>query len=73
MKNPFRYFKTSPEVIRLAVMMYIRLPLSENRVMPFSSPFLRKKPERWCFGSSAFPSFTPKHFKTFESAVEAVR
>ena len=28
MKNPFRYFKTSPEVIRLAVMMYIRFPLS---------------------------------------------
>ena len=28
MKNPFKYFKTSPEVIRLAVMMYIRYPLS---------------------------------------------
>ncbi len=28
MRNPFRYFKTSPEVIRLAVMMYIRFPLS---------------------------------------------
>lgn len=28
MKNPFRYFKTSPEIIRLAVMMYIRFPLS---------------------------------------------
>ena len=27
-KNPFRYFKTLPEVIRLAVMMYIRFPLS---------------------------------------------
>ncbi|MCF8880104.1 hypothetical protein L5876_09780 [Hyphobacterium sp. SN044] len=26
--NPFRYFKTSPEVIRLAVMMYVRFPLS---------------------------------------------
>ena len=28
MKNPFRYFKTSPEIIRLAVMMYVRFPLS---------------------------------------------
>jgi len=28
MKNPFRYFNSSPEVIRLAVMMYIRYPLS---------------------------------------------
>lgn len=27
-KNPFRYVKTSPEIIRLAVMMYVRFPLS---------------------------------------------
>jgi hypothetical protein len=26
--SPFRYFKTSPEVIRLAVMMYVRYRLS---------------------------------------------
>jgi putative transposase len=26
--SPCRYFKTSPEIIRLAVMMYIRFPLS---------------------------------------------
>jgi putative transposase len=26
-RSPFRYFKTSPEIIRLAVMLYIRLPL----------------------------------------------
>lgn len=30
--NPFRYFKTSPEVIRLAVMMYVRFPLSLRNV-----------------------------------------
>ena len=24
MKNPFRYFNSSPEIIRLAVMMYVR-------------------------------------------------
>ena len=30
--NPFRYFKTSPEIIRLAVMMYIRYPLSLRQV-----------------------------------------
>ena len=28
MSNPFGYFKTSPEIIRLAVMMYVRFPLS---------------------------------------------
>ena len=32
MKNPFRYFKTSPEVIRLAVMLYVRYPLSLRQV-----------------------------------------
>jgi len=32
MKSPFRYFKTSPEVIRLTVMMYIRYPLSLRQV-----------------------------------------
>ena len=32
MINPFRYFKTSPEIIRLAVMMYVRVPLSLRQV-----------------------------------------
>ncbi len=32
MRNPFRYFNSSPEVIRLAVMMYIRTPLSLRQV-----------------------------------------
>jgi len=32
MSNPFRYFKTSPEIIRLAVMLYIRFPLSLRNV-----------------------------------------
>ncbi len=28
MQNPFRYFNNSPEVIRSAVMLYVRYPLS---------------------------------------------
>jgi ribosomal protein L31 len=32
MRNPFRYFNSSPEVISLAVMMYIRYPLSLRQV-----------------------------------------
>ena len=32
MQNPFRYFNSSPEVIRLTVMMYIRFPLSLRQV-----------------------------------------
>ena len=31
-QNPFRYFKTSPEIIQLAVMMYVRFPLSLRNV-----------------------------------------
>ena len=30
--NPFRYFETPPEIIRLAVMMYVRFPLSLRNV-----------------------------------------
>jgi transposase-like protein len=32
MPNPFRYFNSSPEVIRLAVMISIRYPLSLRQV-----------------------------------------
>ncbi|WP_201721581.1 hypothetical protein [Caulobacter sp. B11] len=32
MKSPFRYFDSSPEVIRLVVIMYVRYPLSLRRV-----------------------------------------
>jgi len=32
MRNPFRYFNSSPEVIRLTVMLYIRYPLSLRQI-----------------------------------------
>ena len=32
MRNPFRHFNSSPEVIRLTVMMYVRYPLSLRQV-----------------------------------------
>ena len=32
MSNPFRYFNSSPEVIRLVVMMHVQLPLSLRNV-----------------------------------------
>ena len=32
MKNPFRYFNSSPEVIRQAVQLYVRYPLSLRQV-----------------------------------------
>ena len=31
-ESPFKYFRTSPEIIRLAVMMYVRFPLSLRNV-----------------------------------------
>jgi putative transposase len=31
-KDPFKYFHSSPEIIRLAVMMDVRLPLSLRNV-----------------------------------------
>ena len=37
MRNALRYFNSSPEVIHLAVMMYVRYPLSLRQVedLPF--------------------------------------
>ena len=32
MGNAFRYFNSSPEIIRLTVMMYVRYPLSLRQV-----------------------------------------
>ena len=32
LRSPFRYFRTSPEIIRLAVMLYVRFPLSLRNV-----------------------------------------
>ena len=34
-QSPFKYFKTSPEIIRLAVMLYVRFPLSLRNVEDF--------------------------------------
>jgi len=31
-RDPFKYFKTSPEIIKLAVMLYVRFPLSLRNV-----------------------------------------
>lgn len=31
-RDPFKYFKTSPEIIRLAVMLYVRFRLSLRNV-----------------------------------------
>ena len=31
-RSPFRYFRTSPEIIRLAVMLYVRFPLALRNV-----------------------------------------
>ena len=39
MKNPFRYFNSSPEVIRLTVMMYILYPLSLRQVCKIAPNF----------------------------------
>ena len=32
MHNPFRYFNSSPEAIRSAVMLYVRYPLSLRQI-----------------------------------------
>ena len=54
-RNPFRHFKTSPEIIRLAVMMYIRFPLS-----PSGAVSARRKGQRPCPSGDRF-EFVRQH------------
>ena len=44
--NPFRYFHSSPEVIRLVVLMYVRFPLSLRKVL--SKQMHRRLPNWLC-------------------------
>ena len=37
--SPFRYFNSSPEIIRLVVMMYVRFPLSLRNVEDLLADF----------------------------------
>ena len=49
-RSPFRYFKTSPEVIRLAVMLYVRFPLSLRNVEDLLHERVstaEEKPAKW--------------------------
>ncbi len=41
MRNPFRYFNSSPEVIRLAVMMYIVMWFAKSTLSAVSLPISR--------------------------------
>ncbi len=46
MSNPFRYFNSSPEIIRLAVLMYVEYPLTLRNVedlLRSPQPLLRKQ------------------------------
>jgi len=36
MLNPFRYFNSSPEVVRLTVLLYVRYPLSVRPKSPLT-------------------------------------
>jgi hypothetical protein len=36
MRNPIRYFNSLPEIVRLAVMMYIRHPVPGSQALKFA-------------------------------------
>lgn len=52
--NPFRYFRSSPEVIRLVVMMYVRFPLSlrnvEDLLFERGIDLCHETVRLWCWG-----------------------
>jgi hypothetical protein len=54
--SPFKYFKTSPEIIRLAGMLYVRFPLSLRNVEDF---IIRKRYKLALPASSKFTLTKP--------------
>jgi len=46
--NSFRYFKTSPEIILLAVMMYVRFPLSPHNAPVWVARGNLRVRRQWC-------------------------
>lgn len=52
--NPFRYFNSSPEIIRLAVLMYVRFPLSlrnvEDLLAERGIDICHETVRLWCWG-----------------------
>ena len=44
--KPFKYFKTSPAIIRLTVMYYVRYPLSDRQVEDILHTVKRHRGER---------------------------
>jgi len=71
-KNPFRYFKTSPEIIQLAVMMYVRFPLSLRNV----EDLLHKRgtePLPWPFAFKLIRGSTSERSETCKSSSLCIR
>ena len=61
-RSPFRYFKTSPEVIRLAVMMYVRFPLSLRKVEDLlHDRGVGRRPSSFQMVSNSPQLFVPPH------------
>ena len=58
-RSPFRYFRTSPEIIRLAVMMYVRFPRMRGEARSPELTFAAKIAEAYA--------------STFEEAKQAVK
>jgi putative transposase len=52
--SPFRYFNFSPEIIRLAVLMYVRFPLSlrnvEDLLFESGIDICHETVPLWCWG-----------------------
>ena len=70
-KHPFRYSKTSPEIIQLSVMMYVRFPLSLRNVedLPHERgvDICHESVRLWVdrFGTHCSGSATVRHFSGF--------
>jgi transposase-like protein len=68
-RSPFHYFKTCPEIIRLAVMMYVRFPLSLRNVEDLlNERGIDISHEMVDFGGTDLAQYLPQKFARIGSA-----
>jgi hypothetical protein len=67
MSNPFRYFNSSPEVIRLVVMMYVRYPLSLRNVEDLlAERGINISPRPSGFGGTGLGRYSSRSLRTLQ-------
>lgn len=76
-KNPFRYFRSSPDVIRMVVMLYVRYPLSlrnvEDLLFERGYDIYHETARLWCWGGRLPTASRCARVSTLKDSIEGDR